>query len=570
MAGREPFQTDFADLIKSLIVLREFARSGSPDTYKQLIVAARDLYERLGERQFDPTMLNSEDFTAAAAAAAGKAVDTRDTHGKRLEEIAVFINKHGLSRSRITFKSQLHRIRRNKTGSAAQEARKEKLLSEEELDAVIAMSNEVRSKGDDRDVLRASAIELLMCAPWRLNELLNVGYDCLRQDKIKDKMGRELRAYGLCHKGSKGADHTVKFFPTSMADVGLRALADIRRITEPAREVAKWMEAHPGRAYLAEQWRLQDGETLLTMADVAEALGLGSKEAATYWLKARKVPRFQRDARYWCRLADVESAVLTLQPQLPPGSPLLSEHLFLVPEHFLRTDLATMPAIVTVVSDTQIRCFPSTAGKHKSVFEQLHIVDDNGKPYRVRSHAFRHYLNTIAQDGCLPQLDIARWSGRKRIEQNSAYDHTGGLHLARHMRAILETKAMQGPVVATVESLPPADRDSFVKARFNTAHLTDIGACAQDWSLAPCPNHGSCAGCSEHLVVKGDPSHKARAERLLAEHEAMLAQARMEMDDGTYGASAWVAHNAKMVEGLQKTIAVHNDEEIPDGKMVQV
>jgi hypothetical protein len=39
-------------------------------------------------------------------------------------------------------------------------------------------------------------------------------------------------------------------------------------------------------------------------------------------------------------------------------------------------------------------------------------------------------------------------------------------------------------------------------------------------------------------VVKGNATHKARAERLLAEHQAMLAQARAEMDEGTYGASA--------------------------------
>jgi hypothetical protein len=106
-------------------------------------------------------------------------------------------------------------------------------------------------------------------------------------------------------------------------------------------------------------------------------------------------------------VADVEAAVQTLKPQLPPGSPPLSEYLFLVPEHFFRTDMATMPAIVTVVSDAQIRCFLCTAGTHKSVFELLGIVNERGNPYRVRSHAFRHYLNTIAQDGCLPQLDIA-------------------------------------------------------------------------------------------------------------------------------------------------------------------
>ena len=42
------------------------------------------------------------------------------------------------------------------------------------------------------------------------------------------------------------------------------------------------------------------------------------------------------------------------------------------------------------------------------------------------------------------------------------------------------------------------------------------------------------------------------------------------MDEGTYGASAWVAHNEKMVTVLKKTIAVHGDSEIPVGTVVQV
>jgi hypothetical protein len=70
-------------------------------------------------------------------------------------------------------------------------------------------------------------------------------------------------------------------------------------------------------------------------------------------------------------------------------------------------------------------------------------------------------------------------------------------------------------------------------------------------------------------VIKGNPIHKARTERLLAEHESMLAQAKGEMDEGTIGASNWVAQNEKMIAGLKKTIAVHDNGEIADGTVVQ-
>jgi hypothetical protein len=42
------------------------------------------------------------------------------------------------------------------------------------------------------------------------------------------------------------------------------------------------------------------------------------------------------------------------------------------------------------------------------------------------------------------------------------------------------------------------------------------------------------------------------------------------MTEGTYNASVWVEHNEKMVDGLVKTIAVHDDATIADGTMVQV
>lgn len=573
MEGREAFGRSFGYFVKSMVVLREFSSpADAPDIYKKIVQAAKYLHEVLADRDFDPALLTSEDFTTAAYAPVGLKPVTMEAHGDRLEEIAGFVNKHGLSRLQIHFKRGMFRKRmRNLTSKESRAANLDKMPSEDVIDAVIAMSNEVRDKSDDLDILRASIIELLMCAPWRINELLNAPVDCLREDtKVDPRTGARAPAYGVHHRGSKGADDAVKWFPSAMADVGLRALADIRRITQPARDIAKWMEDNPGRAHLTEPWRLADPETLLTMAEVAQALGLGGKEAATYWLSSQKVPRSMRDGRYVCRLADIEAAVLARQPKLPPGSRPLSEYLCLVPDHFFRTDMGTVWPILDVISDAQVHCFLSTSGKHKSVFERLGIVDENGEPYRVNTHAFRHYLNTIAQEGHLSQLDIARWSGRKRVEQNAAYDHTGGYHLGEKLQSMFSADGMNGPIVATLQSLPPAERDSFLKARFKTAHMTDIGACAQDWSMAPCPAHGACGSCGEHLVIKGNATQKARAERLLAEHESMLAQAQAAAEAKRGLAGAWVEHNTKMIEGLRKTLAVHEDPAIADGTVVQI
>jgi len=572
MEGRVAFEPAFGNLVKTLVVLREFRSPAGPARYRKILQAARHLYEALEDRGFDPTRLTSDHFESACLAVSKTSADNRYQIGQDLEEITKFVNKHALAKAPIAFKSPHERRRYGmRADDESRAKRASKMPSEDLIDAVIAMSGIVRTRGDDRDVLRAAIVELLMCAPWRINELLNLHKDCVRRQGLAAPAGGgPAEAFGFAYGGSKGAHDAIKWVPTGMVEVAERAIADIVRITQPARDVAIWMEAHPGRAFLAEPLRLADPATRLTMRDAAAALGLASKEAASYWLKANKVAREKRDGRFWCSLGDLEAAVLRLQPQLTPGSRPLSEYLLLVPAHYFRNEMASLQPIVTFVTGAQIHGFLSTSDKHKSIFERLDITDAEGKPYVVTSHAFRHYLNTIAKDGELPELDIARWSGRKRIEQNAAYDHTGGRQLAKRMRELHDTAAMRGPLTDTVKKLPPAEREEFLKARINTAHMTDIGACIQDWSLAPCPSHGSCAGCGDHLVVKGNAVHKARAQRLLAEHESMLAQAKSEVDEGTYGASDWVAHNEKLVEGLKKTIAVHDDPEIADGTVVQV
>lgn len=127
-----------------------------------------------------------------------------------------------------------------------------------------------------------------------------------------------------------------------------------------------------------------------------------------------------------------------------------------------------------------------------------------------------------------------------------------------------------GPIAATAEHLPAVERKSFVDSRLATVHMTDIGACIQDWSLASCAKHGACASCGDHLVVKGNPEQRERAAQLLRDYEPLVVAAEQEVEDGTYGAGPWLEHNRKLVEGLSRILAVHDDANIADGTPVQV
>jgi hypothetical protein len=571
----------FAAFVKTMIVLREEANPVSLVNHGALLRVARALYAVMEVAEPDPADLVSADFVAAAndikmrkneRGNVGGTANSRHSHGNILSQIADFINRHSLSKVHITFFNPFPKVPsiRDTIGDDGRKARSEKMATKEEMGAIIDASISVRKCHDDQDLLRMSVVELMCCAPVRINEVLDTRSDCERTGKfIQKASGDEMEYYlGYAHSGSKGAPDGVKYIPSAMVDIADRALADAKRITEPFREIARWMEDHPGRAYLAEPFRLADPDMILTRDEVERAVGL-AKRGGHQWLDLHGLHKHDgRPSRV--RLGDVEAVILRQQLRLPNPKVKLSDYMFVVPKNYFHPQRATQNCILTVVGDNQISEFLGNHTFNESVFQKFEILDEQNKPYRINTHSIRHFLNTVAQEVGLSQLDIARWSGRKDVRQNAVYDHSGGIPLARDIRKVLETDAMRGPVVDTAAALSPSDRETFLSGRFATAHFTSIGACIQDFSLAPCPSHGACAGCSEHLVVKGKPEHLTEAERLLQEHRAMLDAARTEMAEGTYNASAWVEHNERVLDGLKKAVAVHNDPKIPSGTIVQI
>ncbi|MGY4595659.1 hypothetical protein ACVWXL_003405 [Bradyrhizobium sp. GM22.5] len=567
--------------MKAMIVIREESRKVAANNLKRILTASRSLYDCMADPERDPCNLVSTDFMAACndirtrKTLRGKVTEPTTAYrlGQALEEIAEFINRHNLAKVRISFSNPFPRVSydHTKVDDKAREERAERMASHEEIGAIIDASLTVRQRDDEADLLRMSVVELMACAPVRINELLWMRADCRRTERTRRKAtGEQVEYLGYAYDGSKGAPDTTKWIPTIMMEIADRALADIKRITEPYREIARWMERHPCRAYVAEPWRLADPETLLSSVEVRKALGLA--DLSEYlWLQANGLrQRGGMNSQY--RLGDVEAAILRQQPVLSDPKAKLSDFMFLVPKHFFRPDAATQESVLTFVKDANISDFLGAREEAgiKSIFGRLELRNEAGELYKINTHAVRHFLNTCAQEGLLSQLDIARWSGRKDVGQNADYDHTGGIQLARELERIIEAGGMEGPIADTFEHLPPTDRDGFLKGRFATAHFTSIGACINDFSTAPCPTHGVCGGCSEHLVVKGKPGHQAEAERLLQEHQAELDLARSEMADGIFNASAWVEHNERVVAGLQKTVAVHQDPDIPDGAFVQI
>jgi hypothetical protein len=109
-----------------------------------------------------------------------------------------------------------------------------------------------------------------------------------------------------------------------------------------------------------------------------------------------------------------------------------------------------------------------------------------------------------------------------------------------------------------------------MRMQIPAAHTTDLGFCIHDFALTPCQLHGDCGNCSEHTIVKGDPRQRTNVESRIEETEAALELARKAAANGAIGADRWTAHQLRTVERLRKMKAIHEDDSIPNGSIVQL
>lgn len=571
----QPLRPPFVDFLKALVRRQEERVPRFVDNHRVTIRACRYLHDALELDGYDPCRLTNAHFDRAAnAALAAELASTAYATGKALVEVARSLDEYAIARVRLGWKNKVQRPSTDdRHGPEAEERRVAKMPSEAALDALPKIAN---MELDDPDLLRTRTIELLACGGWRINELLSLPENCeveetaTERGKPKvDAEGNPVVRYGIRYFAEKGFGPAIKWMPTPMVDVARRAIADIRRVTAPVRADAHWMVEHAGRVNLP-GLDSGDPEELVAAVDVARALGIVN---GVQWCDGHGVPTV-KDAdsyRVLATRADVCRAILGEVPSVPESYPVrLEDHLFLVRDNFFHRQRGVINASVRLVIDQMIGDFITGGDGRQSVFERHGFTEPDGSPIRVTTHQLRHWLNTLAQEGGMSQELIARWSGRKDMSQNAAYDHVSGRALARKVRALVDRGLMKGPIADVANKLPPADREAFLGAEIASAHVTEIGLCVHDWSLAPCPSHGDCANCNEHVVDKGNAAQRTEAERQLAEAEHMLAIAERERADGTHGAARWVDAHRRRRDGIQAALDVHRDAAIAEGTLVHV
>ena len=518
---------------------------------------------RLDMRMFNrAAQIIVEKYTAAAAY----------RMGGQLEMVADFLADNQLTTIPARWRNFIKRpgdaVR---VGKEFDERRKAKMPSQAALDALPEI---FRKAVEPVDVIASSAAAMLCASPDRISELLSLPLDCeVHQKNLKTG---EV-AYGLRWWPAKGANPMVKWIIPSMASVVQEAIAKIRKITGESLLIARWYENHPNQLYLSANNEYLRSQEWLSMQELNNILGFTERTSALTWCNGHGVNAVKKLGKRYARFSDVEKIVVRM---LPSGFPIMdettgckySEALFVVRVNELGSQRGTYSCMIEPVSINQINTMLGGRVEHgfQSIFSKHGYLEPDGSDIKITTHQFRHYLNTLAQAGGLSQLDIAKWSGRKDIKQNSAYNHvTPGQMVQKIREAIGDESMMFGPLAELAKkTLMP--RDEFARLVVPTAHTTELGYCIHDYTMSPCQLHRDCINCTDLICIKGNVEKERRLRIQLDEAQSLMLQAEQASKEQYYGSDRWLDHHKNTVARLSELLSIMNNPKVPKGAVIQL
>ena len=488
-----------------------------------------------------------------------------------LERIAAFLVENRLVKVRFQWKSfatpPLETFGR--IGKEFDQRREQKLPS---TVALHALAEIYRNAEGPEDLIPSATIALLLCAPSRIGEVLSLPEQCEHWSRDPESGEEILR---LRWWPEKGADPMLKDLVPCMMELAKESLEKIRAVTEPARELARWHDEHPDQIYLSPELEHLRRREWLNMEEVASILGFSTKKTAYKWCHKRKIERAIEKRLARVRFRDIERHVLE---ELPLGFPLIPgtklryrDALFLIRKNEFHprnpTSLVCFDQIKIhqILEQIQVKGLASEG----VIFARHGVSNPDGARIGLTTHQMRHLLNTMAQKGGLSQIDIAKWSGRKDVRQNEAYDHVSGREMLDMVRDALGDKSkIMGPLEELPDQLP-VSREEFAELRAPTALMTDSGVCIHDWAMSPCPLHLHCIDCEDHVYVKNNET-PSRIAALCEEYESLLRQAQEAERDGKAGANRWKDKHLATYTRLERLRSMLEDPSVPDGTLIQL
>ncbi len=386
-----------------------------------------------------------------------------------------------------------------------------------------------------QDLIRFSALRVMILTGLRLNEVLMLPSDCLRwEDHVDVVTGAPAGAVG-------GVSRSLR----------LRYFGE------------KHMEGAPDILVEERQWipqRFQqhvvEAVNLALEATAGLRALLSAQLVAPEMFPASDLRRFKTNEGVALSTADMLFLVLfgwkTLPSQLAPDAP------------------------VAVISQSSM--YQSLGiGSLKSTLFKRYSKTDGASKMAVKPHSLRHLMNTELFRLNVPDTLITHQFGRQTVAQSYEYDHRT---LAEHLRFVqlpaaaagaikpgttqeLVAKMVVSGVAATshigqsFKSIQAEHGDEvafqYLAANSDGFHVTPYGFCTNSFSVNPCARHLKCFDNCKHFAASGATEHRVSLQELRQKLVVMRNVASAK-GPGTLGRKNQIAHASRLLDGVGKAL----------------
>jgi hypothetical protein len=545
-------------------------------TQARNIAALKNLYNVMYEFMTvpDPVEINADILNRTTDSISSHyAANTAYSYSLQLQRLAIFLEKYKLTKMPIHWTTYLKLDRKlpNRSEKYLKNDTHKKLPSPEAIEAMAYVFTHSKSASD---LITTSTCAILLSAPSRVSELMDLGVDC----EIWRQSGDDNK-YGLRWNASKGGTRCIKWVNSAMIEVAQKAIQNLKEISQSARLVARWYEDNPGLMYLPKGYEHLRSKKYITSWELAAVLAENATDqTALTWCKNNNVTLIKKSyKRTDIDFESVERMVLSL---LPKGFPWMnkeiglkySEALFLIRANQLYDSRGDFYGIIEPVSSNAIRIRLGsrldTAGL--SIFEKYQFREIDGSPIKVETHMFRHYLNTVCQGRGLSQTDIAKWSGRININQNGDYDNLTHAQILKMIRGSFESEYSEIQLNSPNTQAIIIARDEFIALKVPTAHTTEYGFCIHDFTIEPCSLFRDCINCTEHVCIKGDLKKEKHIKSKLDETQMLLDTAKNAYENEYSGSGRWVEHQERTYKRLSALYDVLINPDVPMGTVIRL
>ena len=575
---RVAIQAPYVDFAKASVRIHAEAANVSINVLRRLLTAhqflERELRRMEKSNSIEHLTIRHFEF-AEEALIKEQAPSTAYRVSQYLVHISRVIDERRLTANAIGYQTRLKRpLDGDELTEEGQAEGMKKMISPEALEK---LADIFANPANDFERLIVSIVGLFVVGGFRAGEALTIPVDCWqaepqRGNSLDPDTGVILSNEGILYAAEKAQDYRVKWLPKEAVEMARRAVNDLERLCRPARDMAAWMEANPGRL---RPFADLDPADWLRGAEACERLGFAEHTHINWKIfrENRATPGVAGRVA-WYRVGDIEKWFLpdsVLQPvfTMPSGRvQRLSNTLLVVWRnqfHGNRPPLKFLPELMSLsILSGEISPPPS----HEAV-GRAGLLSKYG--LRVTTKQFRHWLNTLADRGGISDIDLAKWMGRRDIAQNSAYKHGRFAVVTEATRELIRSGEAHGLIPRVYRSLAPKDQEAFLNASVTAAHAMSFGMCVHNFAQAPCPNCNQCLRkCPEYIRIKGDMDQRQALLELKAFEEGNLRRAQAALPGpegrpGEYGADRWVTWAEETLAGIEEALAVDDDPFVDSG-----